>query len=240
MKEINLVETLRAVFEFTEKLLPKTTEKVGNLLLDKIYELWVLTARTKPTTTKGAPSRWGERYSRAIEVEPITPGGGKGRVYIDDGSPEMLFVNMVESGVRSWSIKDALLKGKAARRNKELYGNTFVTVPFRQRTPGGRGPASSSFAGDIPSDVYERAKRGESIGPEAGKLAGLTRVGGSQHSQFFTFRTVSENSPGWVYPSVPATPVFEEVQAEADTLVEGFLEKLVAGFAQDMKKEFER
>lgn len=235
-KVVNIPEVVQKLFEKTMEIMPDTTVNLANVLVDKIHELWTLKAKNAPVRKDGSPSLWGERYARTLKVEYASGNNSSAKVYADESSDDFMFVELVENGVTQWSIKDALLSGKAARRNAAKYGVTFVRVPFRWRVPG-TVRQTSSFAGIMPQDVYELAKSGKTVGEEHGNLAGLRRVGGKRHGQFMTFRTVSQKSKGWIYPNISATPVFEDVSRKAEEMIAKALENFVRGFMKDMAKE---
>ncbi len=239
IREINLIEVIDRIFDQTMKVMPETTVNLANMLIDKAHELWHLKAKNAPVRKDGSPSLWGERYANTLKKEHATGKGGQAKVYADESDPDYMFVNIVENGISTWSIKDALLAGKAARRNKALYGTTFVRVPFRFRIPGVT-KETSSFAGIMPKDVYEKAKEGIRLGKEYGKYAGLVKVTQKPHSQYMTFRTVSQKSEGWQYPTIPPTPVFEDVVKKVEKMMEGAIVNFVQGYLKDMDKEFSK
>lgn len=240
VREINLMDVVQRVFDKTVEIMPETSVNFANMMIDKAHELWTLRAKNAPKRKDGSPSIWGERYANTLKVNYITSKkGGTASVFADEGHPDYMFTEFVENGINTWSIKDALLSGKAARRNQALYGTVFVRVPFRYRVPG-RTKETSSFAGIMPQDIYEQAKAGIRLGKESGKYAGLVKVTHTPHGQYMTFRTVSQKTQGWWYPHKPATPVFEEVKARVEKMMEGALLNFLQGFMKDIKKEGEK
>jgi len=239
VREINIIPIVNRVLEASQELFPTAVVDIANLLIDKSYEYGRNEAILRPQRKDGSPSLWGERYANTLKVETMTGKGGTARVYVDESHPDYLFVEMVENGVNTWSIKEALLAGKAARRNKALYGTAFVRVPFRYHTPT-KQRVSSTFAGVMPLDVYEAAKKDVSLGKEYGQFAGLKKYGEGVHSQYFTFRTVSANSKGWIFPNKPATPVFSDVEKRVERMIEKAMVDLIKGVEKDLKKQFEK
>lgn len=229
---------LDSIFTMSQKQFPQSTAGMANLLLDKAYQYW----RAKAQSSGG----WGERYANTLKIQPMTGVGGTGSVYVDEKHPDAKFVYMMENGVASWSIKDALLEGKAARRNKAKYGTLFVRVPFRYRTPS-KMKKTSAFAGVMPNDIYKLVKGGATL-KTAGRvfgetsktpyLSGLKRYGGALHGQYMTFRTVSEKSQGWQYPKIPAKPIFPKVMEKVEKMIAGTMVRMIQGFSDDIKKEF--
>lgn len=241
VREINIDEAIMKVLDKTMEIMPETTINLVNMLTDKAHELYVLEAKNTPTRKDGSPSLWGEKYASTIKTQHVVGKvGGIAKVFVDEQDKNFRFVEHVEKGIEQWSIKDALLKGKAARRNQSLYGRTFVIVPFRYRVPGRMRPTSSAFAGIMPVDVYKKAKQGEKISKDYGHLAGLTKVSEGVHSQYMTFRMVTPDSKGWVYPKKAPQKVFEKVQKKIDKMVEGTIVNFINGFLKDIKKESEK
>lgn len=237
VREIDINEMAMKVFDKAAELLPQTSTNFANMLVTKAQEVWILSAKTIPTNKDGKSSLWGQRYASTIKTQYMSgKSGGIAKVFVDDESKNYRFVEYIEQGVDSWSISDALMKGKAARRNQALYGRAFVNVPFRYRIPGTMKPTSGAFVGIMPIDVYEKAKSGEKIGKEYGNLTGLTRMSEGVHSQYMTFRTVTAESD-WVYPRKEAQPVFDIVQKKVEKMIQGTIINFIQGFMKDLQKE---
>lgn len=227
---IDLDRITQEIFSYTRKEFPIATQGLANLLLDQAMQFWRATAQSS--------SAWGERYASTLKLEPFKTG--MGRVFVDEEHPNAMFVYMMEDGVKTWSIKKALLEGKAARRNLAKYGKLFVRVPFRFRTPG-KGKKTSGFAGVMPSDIYALVKGGKRLSKAPDNMphiAGLKKYGSGVHSQYLTFRTVTETSAGWQYPNVPATPVFQKVQKRVEAMIGQTIVNMVKGFEKDLKGKF--
>lgn len=242
MRLISVFDILQKTMKVAEDTLPEVSTNMANMLIDKAYELWKLKAENAPEKSDGSPSQWGRRYANTLKVSPSK--GGEASVYVDEGHPDVMFVNMMENGVRSWSISDALLSSRAARTSHDGY--TYVNVPFRKRTPtaGASEFTSSVFSSVIPTNVYEDLKAGLQTGKQAGEMAGLQRYEGDQGrvSGYFTFRVVS-SKPGakeWVHPGKQPTPVFEEVQREFENMVEKFVVKFVGSMAKGLEKDIQK
>ena|SRR5438874_4379420 len=112
-------------------------------------------------------------------------------------------------------LKPGLLAGRSSKVSKK--GVRYAVVPFRKTTPGrGKGGLYT-----LPRDVYRAVLRGQRIIPgtemgerfrrlgyggiewTTGPYAGLTRYSaGGGGSRYYTFRTVTENSPAmsWIRP----------------------------------------
>lgn len=221
-----------------QKDFPVETAKLVNNVAAAVQSLWASTAEEEG-------GGWGRRYAQTLRFEPMKSSGDSGtaRVYADESDPNFMFVNFVEEGVQSWSIKDALLKGKSARTSAKT-GMVYVVVPFRFRTPGSQ-QASSKFAGVMPQGVYERVLAGEPITADFAEkaggtkhMAGLKRYTEGQHSSFMTFRVVTERSEGWQYPQKPARPVYEKVLAQVGPAIEASLRSFIEKYLGDLKTKF--
>jgi len=242
MREINIPpEALKKIFEKITKVLPHVIENAENYIADQAYGMWRDMAKTAMRNKSGSFSKWGERYADAIKIE-LSKSGSGARVYADEDDGNKRYIDLIENGVKAWSIKEALLAGKAAKRNEMLYGTVFVRVPFRWRTPEkAEASTKGKFTGTLPKEVFEEFKSlnkiGKRLGAEFGRMAGLTKLGGPLHSQYMTFRTVSEKSTGWLYPSKSGVPVFETVKKKIEAMIEDAIERIIEGFIQDLQQE---
>lgn len=66
--------------------------------------------------------------------------------------------NMIESGVEPFDMKTGFLGSSKAMSSKE--GGKYLTIPFRQATPGSLGE-SSAFTNVMPEGVYQAAKQND-------------------------------------------------------------------------------
>jgi hypothetical protein len=236
LRQINIPgDAAQKVFEKAAEMFPELIEEASNFIADKAQEFWITTARAAAKRKDGSLSLWGEEYAKTIKVILSKKRSGA-KVYVDESHPSFRFVEMIEKGVSTWNIKNALLQGKAARRNQALYGTLFVRVPFRYRIPGVT-KAMTGFAGIMPRSIYEKVKKGEAIGEEAGEFAGLVKVGGPLHSQFMVFRTVSEKSEGWIYPGKEGISVFTKVKKKIEQMIDETIENIIMGFLKDLKEQ---
>lgn len=211
----------QAEADLSEQQVQKIIEQIDNsvpglieLLLNDTKEHWKQEAIDSGTG-------WGEKYARAIKSES---GDKEGKVYVDEsvkdrtGKPASMFVEMVERGVKSWSIKDALLASEKAKTGPS--GIKYIIVPFPVAAPRqkGQGKMSSRFGGrEMSSEIHNLVKNGGrapkgTLSNSGQDISGLTRFETRQfHSQYGIFRCVSSKSTGWQYPSVGATPVFPSI-----------------------------
>jgi hypothetical protein len=86
-----------------------------------IIELMTIEAHNDWVSQAINAKGWGTKYAGAIKYELSDK---KGEVYLDDSiidkesnKPNIMFAKMMEDGVKSWSIKDALLKSDKAKQN---------------------------------------------------------------------------------------------------------------------------
>lgn len=158
-------------------------------------------------------------------------------VYADENNK---FVNFVETGIKRFDMKDppkgkGLLNGPNSRQGKNgRYNIVFFQkgVPGTQhiQTMGDDEPSSQAIYKKInqlsKSDIVKRyktigiskkiqmksktvkkrIKTKTSKGP-----GGLQKIGSPRHTQYGTFRVVTKDSPGWIYPGVPEAKVFSLV-----------------------------
>jgi hypothetical protein len=191
---------------------------------------------------KNSGTGWGNKYAQAVVAE-VT--GTKGMVYIDEemidkGSkkPNAMFVRLVEEGVKSWSIKDALLASDKAKTSST--GIRYIVVPFPVRTPAkkSQGKMASKFGKrEMTKAAHDIVKSG---GKFSGKLksgqevSGLTKyVTKKFHSQYGMFLTVSEKSKGWQYPNIGETPVFPSVISEVNKRVNDVLNAFMKSIVRE-------
>jgi hypothetical protein len=172
---------------------------------------------------------WGTKYAKAIKS---TFNGEEGSVFIDEssvdpqsGQPNVVFMRKLELGVKTWSIKAALLASEKCKVGKD--GVKYIIIPFPVATPrkGGGGHKGSEFGGrEMSSDIHKLVKAGEnapegstvtvttSSGSREVNISGLTQYNTRQlHSQYGIFRRVSPESSGWQYPNISPQPIFDSV-----------------------------
>lgn len=190
---------------------------------------------------------WGRKYANAITAE-VT--GNRGRVYVDEdlidkqtNKPSIMFVKMVEEGVKSWSIKDALLASNKAKTGPT--GIRYITIPFPISTPRkkGQGSMQSKFGKrEMTNAMYRIVKSGGKLktgtlmaGGKEVDVSGLSRfVTKKFHSQYGIFRRVSEKSTGWQYPTIGASPVLPSVLNEVNKRVA----EVLAAFCANIVREY--
>ena len=165
---------------------------------------------------------WGRKYANAIRSRIKK---GEGSVYLDEsvmdgsGKPAIMFAKMVEGGVKSWSIKEALLNSEKAKIGKD--GIKYIIIPLPAATPKAKGTGRqlSRYGGrEMTAEIHNLVKNGSrapagTLSKSGKDISGLTRYETRQHhSQYGIFRRVSAKSQGWQYPNVAPTPVWPNVK----------------------------
>ena len=189
---------------------------------------------------------WGNKYASAITYKV---NGTEGEIYLDDklidkgsNKPSIMFAKMVEDGVESWSIKKALLASEKAKYSKANHIK-YIIVPFPVATPrrSGQGKMAPQFGGrEMTAAMYKIVKSGGrlpagSVLSSGEDVSGLTRYTTKQfHSGYGIFRMVSENSEGWQYKTIGATPVFPSVVQEVSKKIES----VISDFCKAIVREF--
>lgn len=231
--------------EYAQQIIERIDDSIPGvleLLINDSTEYWKETAI-------GKGGGWGEIYASAIKNKKSNNGG---EIYIDENvkgknnKPAKMFSEMVEKGVKSFSIKDALLASEKAKTSKD--GIKYIIIPMPVHTPSkkGQGKMSSRFGGrEMTNEVYKIVKNGGKISKgtmlttTSGKeidIGGLTKFETRQfHSQYGIFRCVSQKSQGWQYPEKSPRPVFPSVIDYVNKRVAEIVDEL----CQAIVKEFD-
>jgi hypothetical protein len=194
---------------------------------------------------------WGVKYAPAIQYKI---DGNTGEVYLDEdiidkGShkPNILFAMMMEKGVKSFSIKEALLASEKAKVS--AAGIKYIIIPFPVHSP--RKDKSVHMDNkfgkrEMSQEVYRIVKSGGKIasgtmfkvGTENVNIGGLTQYNTRQyHSQYGFFRCVSnDGKDNWRYPTIGATPIYpkvlDQVNAQIHDVMTSFCEALVREYSE--------
>jgi len=188
---------------------------------------------------------WGSKYAAAIQYKIE---GNTGEIYLDESmidkgtnKPNIMFAKMVEEGVKSWSIKDALLASNKAKTSSA--GIKYIVVPFPVATPRkpSQGKGASQFQGrEMTAEAHRIVKAGGRFsGPlkSGQEVSGLTKyVTRQRHEGYGIFICVTENSKGWVHPGVARDPVFPKVIQE----IEKRIQEVISAFCQAIVKEYSK
>lgn len=157
----------------------------------------------------------------------------------------------VEYGIRPYDMKQTHLSGSKVKISKK--GTKYVTIPFRHNVPG-----QNAIGDAMPDQVYQQAKQmmysrryddgsyswgdrlpsslgGANEKPHwtTGKYTGMVKMGQPGHSQYLTFRRLSENSKpeAWRHPGTDPRPVTEAVSEKVKDQV---ISLIRTGFEVDL------
>ncbi|MFA5658457.1 MAG: hypothetical protein WC900_04170 [Oscillospiraceae bacterium] len=234
--EDSQAEMAEDVFNQVIDKIEETLPGVIPLLAQRTQEMWRAEAR-------GTSHGWGEKYANAIKAKV---SGDSAEVYVDESmtdkstnKPSIMFTEMIEKGVKSWSIKEALLKSEKAKVSAD--GIKYIIVPFPVSTPRkqGSGQQMSRFGGrEMTQDAYALVKGGGRFSGQlksGQEVSGLTRYTDRQkHEGYGLFLCVSQKSSGWIFPGVGAEPVYNKVLQKVNEQIG----QLIAGYCTAIVKEF--
>lgn len=160
-------------------------------------------------------------------ISDVVGGNGTYSVFLD---PQSWMANSIESGLPPFDMKAGLLAGpNAAKYNHKknvipflhkLGGNYSVNVQSGEEIARGFMPkevsavakkmkfgeridSNSISAGAIPKQIVGYHRQ-----PQAGNYTwrgiygGMLKGGQPRHSQYVTFRTITETSSGWQHPGI--------------------------------------
>jgi hypothetical protein len=165
--------------------------------------------------------------------------------------------NIIEEGIKPFDMKKTHLKGPKAIVGKN--GKRYITVPFRHNVPGQSATADAMpkavYAKAMQLAISRRNgllvhwysdkkyEWGDRLGKEdggpqrphwsTGKYTGMVKMSGKPHTQYMTFRRLSENSKpeSWKHPGVRPRPVTQAVEEMARDEV---IQLIRTGFEVDL------
>ena len=225
-----------------------------NASLPGLVELMTYNTEETWKDIAGGAAGWGSKYAKAIKSNFK---GSEGTVFLDEtsidpssGKPNLMFAKMMEGGVKTWSIKEALLASDKAKTGPS--GIKYIVVPLPVATPrkAGSGHKASYFGGrEMTQEIHDLVKAGEKVsegttitvkttaGSKQVDVSGLTRYNTRQrHSQYGIFRCVSSNSKGWQYPDVPPEPIFPSVIQYVEKRMAEVLKQFCADIVETYSK----
>lgn len=123
------------------------TRSILDDVTQAIYREWKQAARRELSSTR-------QDYIRGLQV--INEGPLKNTIILKGK-----LNNMLEYGVGSFDMKSGFSRSPKVRISKS--GNWYLTIPFRQATPGALGE-SAAFSGVMPKEVYEAVRAAEKSG----------------------------------------------------------------------------
>ncbi len=187
----------------------------------------------KSSTKQG----WKKYYIDAININ--VKDNFNSEVSVDENNK---FVNFVEDGIKRFDMIPGLINGPRSKISKE--GNRYNIIFMRKGIPG------TQHIPNMPEAIYKKIKkvaitqkskredskykavltglRGSKKKRTKGKASiyeGLTKIGSKGQSKYGTFRVVTKNSTGWIYPGVPPTKIFNTVKRKIKPKIEKILKE---------------
>jgi hypothetical protein len=207
------------------------------LAANSFQSTWV-----KEVEKSSSKEGWKNAYADAIKIE------NRQDPFSSAVSAKGKFVTFVEKGVKRFDMRPGIALGPKARISKD--GTPYNIVFIRKKTPTAKG----SKKGKLSQQEYSLSKtlkrykvkgigskipfdtRKEKKYTRPDQKKGIVKVGGSGHSAYGSFRIVTRNSPGWMYPGVPASPVFKKAIEKASPEIKNLLQK---GLMADLESGFD-
>lgn len=249
LKELDRME--QGDLPFTQKAVEESTNLIQRTWLDYISGATV----TYSGGTFRVRTISGE-YRRSIVDGVSYPAlGDKLTGEVTSHSPHARFV---EDGVQPYDMKQTHLSGSKVKISKA--GHKYITVPFRHNVPGHSAIADAmpeQVYAHAKQMMYSRRNNvlkewwtgqaytwgdrlpaslgGEKEKPHwtTGKYTGMVRMGSPRHTQYLTFRRLSENSKpeAWQHPGTDPRPVTEAVKENVRDKV---IDLIRTGFEVDL------
>lgn len=174
------------------------------------------------------------------------------------------FVNFVETGIKRFDMKPGLTQGPHSRVSNK--GIRYNIIFMRKGTPGAQHISNMSREMyttvkkldkedikrrfrtigignkvDFESGSYSRKIYSSKYGRYENKgkkdvYGGMVKAGSPRHTQYGVFRVVSENSQGWIYPGIPASPVFSRMSMKMIPIVKSMMQD---GLTKDLQTGLE-
>lgn len=225
-----------------------------------IQSTWVEYASGVNVSFSGGTFRVGIQtgdYVRSIQNGLRFPDSMTGEIFTSSKHGES-----IETGQEARDMKPKLLTSSRVKVGKN--GKKYLTVPFRHGAPGSANNAMpgriydqarklsfSRITSTLPTRTYDwggrikesntgqvsRAGNHPGAGStwKSGKHQGMVKMNKDGHTQYMTFRRLSENSPAksWMRPAIKPKPirdaVIENTQDQInDMILEGFQADLAA------------
>lgn len=129
-------------------------------------------AREWENTAKGLLHQTRGRYLNNLSV--IDSGRMEGAVVLDYTKDPL--IRMIEEGASAFDLKDGF--EKSPKKKLKANGGWYLTIPFRQATPGAVAE-DSVFSNKMPQDVYEviKSKKANIDIPGGGKRSVGLKLG---------------------------------------------------------------
>jgi len=230
------------------KNLPATTRAI-KIAANTVMSEWVKAVKSAKIIGKKGSSytSWKNSYIKAIKMEKQTDPL-KATI-----SAEGMYVNFVENGIKRFDMKTGFLNGPKARRNAkgEPYNIIFIRKGAPSTARISQMP-SNVYTSVKQMDKGEANKRYRVIGVgdkvplmqatnlkqrvhssgaaryagkgKKDKSAGMVKGGSKGHTQYGTFRIVTKNSKGWIFPRIKGAKVFDNLVEKIEPKIKKILQ----------------
>jgi len=158
---------------------------------------------------------WKLPYKNSIKIK-------KGNNYsMEVFAEKNKYVNFIENGIKSYDMKKGFMNSSKVKKFKN--GTKYLTIFMQKRKREIQSQDVKKQLKDInhyrPAGTAENGLKkiySQSQSAQAGASIEdrMTKVGSKKHSGFGTFRIVTENSKGWIYPNIPGVKVFKKTIGE--------------------------
>lgn len=167
-----------------------------------------------------------ERYINNLFV--VDEGRMQGSVVLDYSKDPM--IRMIEEGASAYDLKDGF--AKSSKKKMKADGGWYLTIPFRQATPGAVAE-SSVFSSKMPSEIYDivRNKEANIDIPGGGKRSVGLKIGEIPEKY-----QIKETRAG---DNIPESKAFKEYQHKS-SLYEGITKIQDSKTGQSMYMSFRR
>jgi len=250
---------LQAVEKAQQGKLQFTREAVRAATTDVVQRTWIQYAQGAPVMYSGGTFRINTitgQYVRSIQDGIRFRDDLTGEVFSTSYHGKL-----IEDGQPPRDMKPKMLASPKAKEGKD--GKKYITVPFRHGTPGavtmpampknvynqvkrlgysrrngGLDTKQYTWGGRLGNSALgQRSHSGDHPGAgytwRTGQYSGMVRVGQPGHSQYLTFRRLSENSDpkSWRFPGVKPRKIREAV---VENTREEVLALIRRGFEMDL------
>lgn len=191
-------------------------------------------------------------YQRGMDFRRIDDFNG---VAVLEGKDDTRLALMIEEGATAYDMKEGFEKSDKVKTSAD--GGWYLTIPFRHATPEALGESAVFSGKQMPQRVYEIAKENagspvtfEQLPAANQKLGmraevkseqkvwakyehktpiyqGLQQKTKAQHSQYFTFRRVSDKSDpdSWIHKGFSPHKFMEKALQELETEIGAIIQQ---------------
>jgi len=150
-----------------------------------------------------------------------------------------MYANFIEEGIKSYDMKIGMLNGRQARINKktgERYLIIFLQKFLKELPPDVRKSARKLDYNEVLKgfdEIGQRSKYNEGFEKSTwggGLYKGFTKTRMKGQTQYGTFRVVTKNSQGWIYPNISGHRIFQSL----DNLFPEVMRMMKDAFLEDL------